>query len=162
MAVIVSAMRLTCTTEPGSRGPWKWDVRVLVGAIGIGDTGKGGQGGCHGVGLSIGVAGRAVLLVLKQKLAKVTLLLPQGGNPAGALGILVPSSLTQTSLLWVKADQEQSTATTLALKAYASMRTFETSAPLHCCLSGELSPTTAVLKCRAQLGWKQWSRGKTI
>ena len=63
-------MGLTCTTEPGSRGPWKWDVRVLVGAIGIGDPGERGQGGCYGVGQSVGIAGRAVLLVLKQKLAK--------------------------------------------------------------------------------------------
>lgn len=80
-------MGLTCTTEPGSRGPWKWDVRVLVGAIGIGDAGERGQGGCYGVGQSVGIAGRAVLLVLKQKLPKVTPLLPQEGKAAGALGI---------------------------------------------------------------------------
>lgn len=77
-------MGLTCTTEPGSRGPWKWDVRVLVGAIGIGDAGKRGQGRRYGVGQSVGIAGRAVLLVLKQKLPKVTLLLPQEGKPARA------------------------------------------------------------------------------
>lgn len=133
-------MGLTCTTEPGSRGPWKWDVRVLVGSIGIGDPGERGQGGCYRVGQSVGIAGRAVLLVLKEKLLKVTLLLPQEGNPAGAQEIAVPRSLTEGARPWSQSRSSTDRGYCSAAKAHTSTFTFEGMTSLAACPQISLSP----------------------